>query len=381
MSLSIKPGAAGALTVAVLQAAVFFASLPASAAEPVRPMSVNVRPQVLSVGIRQFAPDAMINGGSCSATCCAAGVCASASAQIPGGIYYPGNCSDIQAICTAYANIPAECTCGCKISCSNTGGLTSSLTGNGITGGTGGLSSDLGTTRLNGPAQGLPSFTEHATTANRQWMQEAEQRYERIEPVRRDEIPTEFSRSFDDNFDAGCSSDYDSCSQATQQSDSYDSWARQEYAGGLGDAFSKTYSDTLADTITCESVADKVSEHLKEGAEKADKAKEKYDSYNEAAKKCYDANKKENDAVKEGNLIAQNEQVNENNSKLFKCLDAAKDAGQAFGEDVLGKQSGMAKKFYDTAKNFIPDYAGKLMARAGDMMNSTTKCMETVCNH
>jgi len=183
----------GVLAGAALAAALLGpACTPARAAEPAafRTMQVSVRPSVQSVGFRQFfSPNALITGGSCSATCCGGGVCASASAQIPGGIFYPGPCSDIQAICTAYANIPAICTCGCTISCSATGGPTGNLAGNGITTGAGGLANDFGTTRLAGPDLGEPVFTSHATTANQQWMSEALRRFSSIEALRPGPVP------------------------------------------------------------------------------------------------------------------------------------------------------------------------------------------------
>ncbi len=148
-----------------------------------RPMQISIHSRVLSTGanFRQFGPSAIMGGGTCSATCCGPDgnggtICASASAGMPSG-YYPGPCIDLNAICSAEAAAVSgggvTCTCGCSIACSDTGGPTGNLSGNGITTGAGGLANDFGTTRLAGPDEGLPTFTSHATTENQQWMEEA----------------------------------------------------------------------------------------------------------------------------------------------------------------------------------------------------------------
>ncbi|MBI4351181.1 MAG: hypothetical protein HY550_07060 [Elusimicrobia bacterium] len=61
--------------------------------------------------------------------------------------------------------------------------------GNGITTGAGGLSNDFGATRLAGPEQGLPTFTSHATTANKQWLEEALRRQTAIGSLRDTPVP------------------------------------------------------------------------------------------------------------------------------------------------------------------------------------------------
>ena len=69
--------------------------------------------------------------------------------------------------------------CSVNASCSgfdSTG--NDNLGGNGITSGAGGLGNNFGTTRLAGLDQGQPTFTSHATTANAQWMEEAQRRKE-----------------------------------------------------------------------------------------------------------------------------------------------------------------------------------------------------------
>lgn len=168
-----------------------YACAPALAAEPAgfRPMQITIRASVQSTaaGFRQFGTSALIGGGSCGATCCGPDglggtICASASAPMPSG-YYPGPCVNLNAICSAAAASVSgggvTCTCGCHISCSETGGPTGNLSGNGITAGAGGLANDFGTTRLAGPDQGQPTFTPHTSRANGEWMKEKEKQNRR----------------------------------------------------------------------------------------------------------------------------------------------------------------------------------------------------------
>lgn len=58
------------------------------------------------------------------------------------------------------------------------------LGGDGGTSGAGGLGNDFGSTRLTGPEQGQASFTSHATTGNKQWLEEAMRRQTAIAPLR-----------------------------------------------------------------------------------------------------------------------------------------------------------------------------------------------------
>lgn len=153
---------------------------PAAAAEPAgaRPMQINISYRVLSAGPGlSFGPSAMVGAGSCSATCCAEGYCASGTVRTAGG-YYPGQCVNINAICSAvassYSGGVVSCSCSCNLPCSDTGGPTSNLAGNGITTGVGGLGNDFGTTRLAGPDQGQPTFTQHASRSNEGWLKEKE---------------------------------------------------------------------------------------------------------------------------------------------------------------------------------------------------------------
>lgn len=179
------------LPVAALAAVLLGFACPVIRAKPAsfRPMQITIKSRVFSTSFSQFSPNAMMTGGSCSATCCipteGGMICGSASAPMPTG-YYPGKCIDLNAICSAAATSVSgggvTCTCTCNISCTD-GGSMNDLIGNGITTGAGGLNNDFGTTRLAGPEQGQATFTPHASRANAEWMKEKE-RKRRLRPAK-----------------------------------------------------------------------------------------------------------------------------------------------------------------------------------------------------